>query len=79
MPDLIPDKSSNQFVVVAPLGYKVTAVCGVGHPVAFAHQDTDAKYVPFSVNGQIVCCQCLAPIVGLACNRPHRTFEVEDA
>lgn len=77
-PQKIPDRPTHLFDIVPPLGYKVAAVCGVGHPVAFRHSQTGGEYIPFTVDNKIVCTICLAPVVGLTCARNHMSFEVED-
>jgi hypothetical protein len=75
----IPDKPTHLFDITAPIGYKTVKVCGVGHPVVFEHAQTGQAYIPFTVNQQIVCGLCLAPVIGLTCARAHKSFEVEDA
>jgi len=75
----IPDQPTRLFDLVPPLGYKTVKVCGVGHPVVFVHDQTGQHYIPFTVNEQIVCVLCLAPVVGMTCARPHKSFEVCDA
>jgi hypothetical protein len=78
-PQQIPDKATRLFEIVAPLGYKTDKVCSLGHTVSFKHVETGGEYTPFTVNNQIVCGVCLAPVIGLVCARTHLTFEVEDA
>lgn len=75
----IPDQPTHLFDITPPLGYKVVAVCSAGHPVAFRHEQTNDGYIPFTINQQIVCVQCLAVHVGLKCARAHKSFEVCDA
>lgn len=77
--DLIPDQPTHLFDIIPPLGYKTVTVCHVGHPVVFEHEQTHTKYIPFTVNNQIVCVLCLAPVVNLTCARAHKSFEVSDA
>ncbi len=68
---------SHYFSMTPPLGYKVSAVCSDGHPLAYEHETTHDTFVPFAVNRQVVCVVCLAMAVGVQCIRPHMAIAVE--